>query len=173
MKNLLIAALLLSTSAFAAENNTEAFAARGLELRAYLDTFNIAPEHQFLANTAMAVVIINQSQQKIRASFQAQMPCPPNTSCIQALQEIASKEVPLDVVTSDHCGSKIYRGRVDQRPVDGALTVLTVTDNTANHCPHMVALPATELVYETEVYNWVREMPVMGRSSFAGQDSLH
>ena len=78
--------------------------------------------------------------------------CPAGQMCPQMMPAPFKIELPIVSVKVDACGTKIIVAKHDDRPVDGALQLLTVEDNTQNHCPHMVAMPATSVVFQTEAF---------------------
>jgi hypothetical protein len=66
--------------------------------------------------------------------------------CPQFIMNLGTISLPLVARNGDSCGSVIYTAKVDRRPVDGALQQITVTDNTRNRCPHVVAQNPTDIV---------------------------
>jgi hypothetical protein len=77
--------------------------------------------------------------------------------------------VPYTSRQVDECGSILYTGKEDKRPVDGIYSEIQVVDNRKNRCPHFVALAATEVTV-IQKGNARNVMPVLwqGTASFTG-----
>jgi hypothetical protein len=61
--------------------------------------------------------------------------------------------LPIVSVKVDGCGTKMIIAKQDERPLDGALHLLTIEDNTTNICPHFVMMSPTVVVYQTEIFD--------------------
>ncbi len=79
--------------------------------------------------------------------------------------------LPLVAFEEGACGIKIYTADENKMPVDGIHQTLRVYDNQdfSLHCQSIRAVPATEVVYETESYNRMTPQIFKTYSTFQGE----
>jgi hypothetical protein len=77
--------------------------------------------------------------------------CPPGKMCAMVMPLPLTVQVPVLDIQTNQCGITTYSGLADMPDHSGAVQKLTVTDNTSNTCPTLVALPETEVTYEVDV----------------------
>jgi len=117
---------------------------------AHLDQFSFqagSPLSQVEVDSA--IVNVDYLNQEVSVQIQPAMPeCPAGMACIQMMpmpQVISAKLVKVSYNT---CNQRIIEAETDQRPVDGILTKITVTDSMPMYCD--IFLPATQVEIELE-----------------------
>ena len=97
--------------------------------------------------------------------------CPQGLFCpaVAIAYEPITFTVPMHKRFIGHCGEMIFTGRVDQRPVDGVMTDITVIDNTTNTCKTFVMLPATQVIVQRQ--SLLQANPE--RHVFSGNEAFH
>lgn len=112
-------------------------------------------------------VLVNETRETVTLHYLRPYTCKEGHAC-PAVMLNETVGVPLVDVFTNKCGSRFFEAMEDLRPADGNLTKITVIDNTDNRCPHFVALPETEVIYETTTSGFSPEGPISGRSTFTG-----
>lgn len=143
MKNLMIGLMVLVASA----------QAEARSLRRYL----AAPlnHFQFQADTTLANrdiqggnIAIDFFDKQITLSLQPAWHCPAGAMCAMVMPAAVEYTLPVVETKIGSCQERIYIARHDARPVDGALTQITVVDNSTNFCEYFAAIPTTEVTLE-------------------------
>lgn len=117
---------------------------------AALDRMTIDANHTQLVGAIDADVRVNHSLQKITLRVTVPSKCPADHACVAVVPPPVVIELDIFRQFEDSCGSYHYEA-LSPRPVAPGSVVesLEVTDNTNNRCLTYVALPATEVRYET------------------------
>lgn len=110
-------------------------------------------------------VEVRQVRKEINLALQTAPECPAGMMCPAVLVE-HNITLPIIAEYTGDCGSTIYVAQKDDRPVDGALQKLIVTDYTNNKCPHFIALPETGVTYESAHYDRINGGQVSTHSTF-------
>lgn len=104
---------------------------------------------------------------KLELTLQGKMPsCPEGRMCAQVMPE--PQTYTLEGATSEEnsCGIIITTAKADLRPVDGAMTKITVRHNQNNTCPTFRALKAIEVTFERAYYDRLKGQEVHTADSF-------
>jgi len=163
MKNIAIALLTMIVA-------TPAFAARAPKsvVSAELTQFNLQPEtylsRQVITDAQVVVTKTGEPSLYLRIDFKSN--CPANAMCIAMMPLPLEVTVPLQSIETGGCHETIYKGVIDQRPVDGLRQELTVVDNRTNTCKYFAPIPATEVHFSREAYRpQISEHHVLGGSA--------
>jgi hypothetical protein len=82
-------------------------------------------------------------------------------------------ELPITSVHKDaNCGFRVIEAARDERPVDGALEIIRIEDHRQDHCKYLVAVPCTEVSYETRYYSRLTAEEIVYQSSFSSWNTL-
>lgn len=98
-------------------------------------------------------VTLDYTKNTLSVGLDSAPKCEEGFACPQFMINALSVELPIVEKHVTDCGSTVIVAQKDLRPVDGALSKLVLTDNTTNHCPTFVALPATHVQYTTQAYD--------------------
>ena len=101
-------------------------------------------------NISYANVAVDFGAQQITLTLQARFHCPPGMMCAQVMPAPIEIHLPLVDVRTGSCGQRIYTAKVDHRPVDGAMKMIRVVDNTSFICKSLIAVSPTVVTYSTE-----------------------
>jgi hypothetical protein len=93
-------------------------------------------------------------------------PCAEGRMCAAVMPVPFTVSLEGAVSTVDHCGIITTSVMKDQRPVDGAMTKITVRHNQNNTCPTFRALKAVEVVYERAYYDRINGKSVSEIDNF-------
>lgn len=93
-------------------------------------------------------------------------PCAEGRMCAAVMPSPFTVSLEGATSTVDHCGIVTTSVMKDQRPVDGAMTKITVRHNQNNTCPTFRALKAVEVVYERAYYNRIEGKSVSEIDNF-------
>jgi hypothetical protein len=145
MKNLLVlilGSLILSGAANATSLQRTSFARLTPQV--------ISDGHVSLQRAQYAEVLVKHFDQTVRLTvFVAPNSCPPGHACAAVMPAPRVIELPIQERYENACGSYVYNAELVNPPVGGEIERLTVVDNTGNRCPATIALPETEVSYET------------------------
>lgn len=169
MKKLALALVALSTvTGFSSQAFAES--PRVSHFEAKLEKLNIDPRLTEARDADRGVVRIDMLDRSVQLVLTERLPCTSDGSlCLTVMPRQFQVSLPILSDTRDQCGSRVVVAGYDQRPVDGGMSQLVVKDNNGNHCPHFVALPATEVVYETSYYDRRGGGEVATYSTFEGE----
>jgi hypothetical protein len=107
-----------------------------------------------LSQYTSGFVRLNKTKKIVELIVSAPAVCPPNEVCAQALSVLINVEdLPIVSVTKGNCNEIVTTAKEDLRPSDGALTTITITDNSANTCEYSVADQKTTVVYNIQGYS--------------------
>lgn len=110
-------------------------------------------------------VEVRQIRKEINLALQYAPECPVGMMCPAVLVD---HNITLPIISeyTGDCGSTVYVAQKDDRPVDGILEKIIVTDYTNNKCPHFIALPETGITYESAFYDRINGAMVNTHSTF-------
>ena len=136
-------------------------------ISAELTRFNLDEHLPYKDSVVGASIEINYPQHRATLKLLRKFSCPSGLICAQVMPQPIVIALPIQEMTKDDCGSRMFEAAQDLRRVDGALQTISIRDNTANHCPSFVARPATEVIYKTDYIG--RGGPLHTRSTFEGE----
>lgn len=143
---------------------------RPIELVSFLSEFNTDPELHYAGQVESGDVVVDETNNQIRLMLHIAFHCPPGLFCAQVMPAPIMVTLPITHESVNSCGSRIYGASHDDRPVDGIYESLTVIDNTKNECPHLVALPATEVIHDIRYYDRINGGMVDLHSIYTGNE---
>ncbi|RYZ75553.1 MAG: hypothetical protein EOP04_33180, partial [Proteobacteria bacterium] len=156
---ILSAALILPASAFAETIEYQAV------IRAQLSPVNSA-------EVLEGSLFMDGRQGLLELTLQSKMPaCPEGHACIQVMPQPHVYTLEGAVSTVDHCGIITTKAEIDNRPVDGAYTSITVRHNQNNTCPTLVALKQIEVQFQSTWYDRIQGREV-SRSEYLDSDEV-
>ncbi len=91
-------------------------------------------------------------------------PCPPGEFCIEIVQ-VVEIALPITNIYQDDCGNINVVALKNNQPADGAKETLTIIDASRNQCLFKMAIPATVIVYETEIMPMIPGAPISRTTS--------
>lgn len=163
---IMIAAAFSLITAFSLSASAQA---SGEVFRAKLTYFNLDPRIQVMGQVNQGHIEIDMVQEVATLALYPEFRCPPNAYCAQVMPAPVIVTLPIIEVGTDECGSKVVTAVRDMRPADGGLEKLVIRDNTQAHCPTLIALAPTDVVYEIETAGF--RLPVEKTfSTFAGDE---
>lgn len=143
MKQLFFAAVLaLSAGSFAANSHISTGT-----LQYKVTSGDYSPAH--LANPGAGTLTVDYVASKVTLQVEDKPACKPGMACPQYIR-IFKVELPITAIETDGCGIDHITASHDQRPVDGSLKKITVSD-TRNMTCRMLAFPTAE--YETKYFD--------------------
>jgi hypothetical protein len=115
---------------------------------AQLTTFDIDPSNPELRRVNGGMITRDQFRNKLRLTLFRKNDCRPPRLCIAMMPAPVIVVLPIKSVMQTRCGSTIYTAELDQRPVDGKLQTLQLSDNSARRCKDL--RPGVEVRYTTK-----------------------
>lgn len=120
--------------------------------QAQLDHFNFqAGSPLAQVEVQNAFVNIDYLKDEVSVQIQPAFNCPGNQVCIQVMpmpQVITAK---IERVFHNHCNQRIIIAKTDQRPADGILTKIKVTDSMPMICDLFVPMTQVEITLKGNV----------------------
>ncbi len=116
-----------------------------------------------------ANVELDQGKQQITLTLSQDWSCPPGMFCATVMPPVRVFTAPVTQTLND-CGSTVYVAEVDQRPVDGALTRITLQDNRSRMCRDL--REPTEVSLETAIWDRRLGREVKTFYEFTGKDLI-
>ncbi len=167
MKNLILALASVFTMGASAiplnmpvETDSTALAS---SISAKLMSFNLN-DGSYLAskkiNSGKVVIKYADMTPQIVLALQPAFSCPPNMLCAMVMPPMIVNTFPLDSMQKGVCGEVTYTGVVDQTPVDGVRTEISVVDHSADTCDRVYEYP-TEVTLTVTGRN-ISEVHYMG-----------
>jgi hypothetical protein len=120
--------------------------------------------------TGSIYVTEDRTDRTLSLTVERRFYCPPGRFCAMVMPAPITIELPIIAEEHDGCGTRVITAFVDRRPVDGDFEQIVLKDHTSDRCMYLRAVPATEVLYETES-SGMGPM-VKTQSSFAGE-ALH
>lgn len=119
-------------------------------LSAQLGQMQLDNGHQYLARATHADIRLNFFEQTARLRVFIPQYCPPHRACPAVVPAPLELHAPIvSRYTEQNCKSVYYIAEVRPFNPNAEIQRITVIDNTKNRCPHTIALPETEVQYET------------------------
>ena len=145
MKTLVLIASLFTAAVATAQT---AKMAGVINYRVVRSTFSTS--HVF--NPGKGTLTMDYSKSTVTLNVEETNQCPKGMMCALVMRPNLNVKLPIVSIKTDSCGIRHILAKIDQRPVDGALTQLTVVDPAQMTCKTFVAVE-TEATYTTQYVN--------------------
>lgn len=144
----------------------------GTLMQAELTQLYVDPSLSAAQNAVSGVVRHDLGENTLELILLRKNICRPGFYCAAVMDP--NFEVKLSIV-SEHttdCGSRKIVAVEDRTPVDGQRQSLVLMDHTGNHCRTRIALPSTQVTYDTAGHFRMTGEQVETHSTFSG-NALH
>lgn len=123
----------------------------------------IHPDH--VARPGQTTFEINETTNTVKMQINREWYCPPNAVCAMVMPAPLIVELPVVAVKEKGCGIREFTALEDKRPVDGALRLIKIEDDSQSKCAYVRA-PELKALYLTKFYPRMEGKEVTIKSTF-------